>query len=224
MLPTELFICNYVNGSGMDDLSDAFDSFNAWADDQGIDDLTIFVLTPGFFSEDVDYDVVGMNIWPDGAAFGSGNAAISGDPDALASFEDVVECSAHALYALVGVEPPVEDPQTGGLFEFSNCTMRGNRSNDEGIATVAAAAALFDRWNVNDAHAALFNLAGLPADTAYNFKWLTYYPSFESWGALFDGIVGDDAIAEVDATIGPMMQCDSSRIYGTTVMRMGVAE
>jgi hypothetical protein len=169
VLPVEIFACNFVGTSDMNDLNAAFDDFNAWADSNGIDDLTIYLLTPNFFSVDFEFDLIGLNIWPDGAAFGSGNASMAGDPDALASFEGVVDCAAHSLYALVGVKPPMQDPQSGGLFEFTDCTMQGNRSTDEGIAAVAAASELFSQWNLNDAHAAMFNIAGLPLDTSYQF-------------------------------------------------------
>jgi len=224
VLPTEMFACNYVDGSDMTDLNRSFAQFNTWADRAGIDDLTMFLLTPNFFSDDVDYDLIGLNIWPDGAAFASGNAKISDDPDAYGSFDGVVECSSHALYALVGVKPPTQDVESGGLFEFTNCTMKGNRSNNEGIAAIAGVAQLFERYNINDAHAAFFNLAGLAPDTSYQFKWVTYYPSFEAWGRLFDGIVGDGAVQDIDAIVNPVMQCDSSRIYNTTVERMAAGE
>ena len=220
VLPTEIYACNYINGSDRADLNRSFAQFNEWADEAGISDLTSYLLTPSYYSEDVDYDFIGLNIWPNGAAFGGGNGAISRDPDAFAGFTDVVQCPSHALYALVGVKPPAQEIQSGGLFEFSNCTMKGNRSGDEGVAAVAAASQLFSQWNLNDAHAVFFNIAGLPSNTSYQFKWVTYYPSYEAWGSLYDHIVNEGAIQTLGAMLDPVMQCDSSRIYETTVMRM----
>ncbi|HUF72472.1 MAG TPA: hypothetical protein VMR74_06200 [Gammaproteobacteria bacterium] len=208
----------------MADLNDAFDDYNAWADENGINDLTIYLLTPNFYSEDFEFDVIGLNFWPTGAAFGSGNARMAGDPDSLASFDGVVDCAAHSLYALVGVKPPTQDPQTGGLFEFTDCTMQGGRSNDEGIAAVAAASQLFSQWNLNDAHAAMFNIAGLPPDTSYQFKWVTYYPSYETWGSLFDNIVTGGHVQTLGAMLDPVMRCNSSRIYSTSVMRTAAVQ
>lgn len=224
VLPVEIFACNFVGDSDMSDLNRSFRAFNTWADQNGIDDLTIYLLTPSYFSEDVDYDIIGLNIWPDGSAFGRGNAQMSSDPDSLSSFNGVVDCAAHSLYALVGVKPPVEEPQSGGMFEFSNCTMKGNRSNDEGIAAVAAASEFFGQWNLNDAHAALFNIAGLPSDTSFQFKWITYYPSYETFGSLFDHMVNENGVQTLGAMLDPVMQCDSSRFYNTTVMRMAAEE
>ena len=219
VLPTEIYTCNFVGTSDMGDMMDAMDDFNAWADANGITDLTIYLLTPNYYSDEVDYDLVGLNVWPDGAAFGTGSDQIGADPDALAPFEGVVDCQGHALYALVGVKPPTVDVADGGLFEFSNCTMRGNRNGNEGIGAVAAASQLFSQWNLNDAHAAFFNLAGLPNGTSYDFKWVTYYPSYKAYGSLFDHIVGENQIDTLNNMINPIMACDSSRLYSTTVVR-----
>ena len=224
VLPVEIYACSYVGTSDLGDVERSFDELNEWADENGIDDLTIYMLTPSFYSADNEYDVLSFNIWPDGAAFGSGNAQMSDDPDAAGFFAGVVDCAAHSMYALVGVKPPEQDVQSGGLWEFTNCTMKGNRSTDEGVAAVTAVGQLFDRYNVNDAHAALFNIAGLPLDTSYQFKWVTYYPSYESWGSLFDGVVSDGAVQEIGAIVDPVMQCDSSRIYSGAVMRTAAAE
>lgn len=224
VLPVDTFICNFAGTSDMGDLQDAFDEFNAWADAETISDLTIYLLTPSFYSEDITYDIVGFNIWGSGASFGSGNTAMSGDPDSLAPFEGVVECSSHSLYALVGVKPPVQDPQSGSLWEVSNCTMKGNRSTDEGVAAVAAASQLFAQWNLNDAHAALFNISGLPSDTSYDFKWLTYYPSYDTFGSLFDNLVNSGSVQTLGAMLDPVMDCDSSRMYNMTLMREATTE
>jgi hypothetical protein len=215
--------CNFSNGADMTDLSRAFDEYNVWADAAGITGLTIYQLTPSFYSEDMEYDFLGMNIWPDGAAFGDGNDAMANDSDSLAMFEDVVECDTHALYALVGVKPPAENIAPPSLWEFSNCTMHGNRSADEGVAAVGAVTEIFARYNLNDAHAALFNIAGHQSDADYDFKWVTTYQSYQSWGSLFDGLTGDGGVQEMGAILDPVMQCDSSRIYSTTVRRTAAA-
>jgi hypothetical protein len=219
VLPTEMFVCNFVGNSDMADFNDSFADFNAWADQHGISDLTSYALTPTFFSEDFEYDLIGLNIWGDGASFGSGNAQISSDANALSSFDGVVDCAAHSLYALVGIKPPTQEVAQGGVFEFSNCTLKGNRSNDEGIGALVAASQLFGQWNLNDAHAALFNIAGLPSDTSFQLKWVTYYPSIATFGALFDHMVNEGGVQALAAIMDPVMECDSSRMYNTSLMR-----
>jgi hypothetical protein len=224
VLPTEIFVCNFVGDSDMDDLNRAFNTFNAWADRQGIEDLSIFLLTPNFYSDELEFDVLGLNIWPTGAAFGGGNQKISADPNSIAAFEGVVDCNGHSWNALVGVKPPTVHVANDGLFEFSDCTLHGNRSNDEGIAAVVGASLVFDKWNLNDAHGVLFNISGGPAELNYQFKWITYYPSYETLGTLFDHMVNDGGLQALGALIEPVMQCNSSRIYSTTVMRTAVEE
>jgi len=224
VLPAETFSCNFVGDSDMADLQRSFDRFNSWADQNGIDNLTMFVLTPDFVSSDNEYDIFGLNIWPDGAAFGSGNDKIAASTVAYESFTGVVDCDSHSLSALIGVKPPSQDVQTGGLFEFSNCTLKGNRSGEEGIAAVAAAAGLLGQWNLNDAHGVMFNIAGAPLDTSYQFKWISYYPSYSTLGTLYDHMVNDGGVQAMAAIQDPVMDCDSSRIYQTTVMRASADE
>ena len=224
VLPVDMWGCNLANGADLTDLDRAFDEYNEWADAAGITNLTIYQLAPTFFSEDMEYDFLGMNIWPDGAGFGDGNAAMASDSDSLEMFQDVVDCDVHALYALVGVKPPAQNMAPPSLWEFSNCTMHGNRSNDEGIAAVAAAAEIFARYDLNDAHAAFFNIAGHPSDASYNFKWVTAHQSYQAWGSLFDGLTGDGGVQELGAILDPVMQCDSSRIYSMTVRRTAAGE
>jgi hypothetical protein len=224
VLPTEIFACNFVGDSDMADLNRSFNAFNTWADRQGIEDVSVYILPPNFFSKELEYDVLGLNFWPTGAGFGGGNAKIASDPNALASFEGVVDCSGHSMNALIGIKPPTGEVVNGGLFEFSDCTMQGNRSNEEGIATLVAASQLYSQWNLNEAHGILFNIAGAATDLDYQFKWITYYPSYQTLGTLFDHMVNDGGVQALDALMRPVMQCNSSRIYSTTVMRAGATE
>jgi len=218
VLPTEVFGCNYVGDSDRGDLDRAFARFNDWADDNGIGNLTSLLLTPQFFSTEREFDVIGMDIWENGASFGSGVSGMMADPDALAGFEGVVECSAHGLYALVGVKPPEQDAPAGGIFEFTDCWIRENRSPDEGVAAIAEFAAMTAGWNVGDAYGALFNIAGETADTDYTFKWLTYYPSYEAFGSVFDHMAAG-GVQQAGAIVDPVMHCNSSRMYDMEVMR-----
>ena len=218
IFPVEAFGCTYAGDSDRGDLDRAFDGFNDWADEQGITNLTSLLLTPQFFSSELGYDVVGMDIWEDGAAFGSGLSGMMSDPDALASFDGVVDCASHSLYALVGVKPPAEESPNKGIFEFTDCWIKENRSPDDGIAAVAAIAGMTASWNVGDAYGVLFNVAGETGDADYTFKWLSYYPSYEAFGSVFDHYAAG-AVQQADAIIDPVMTCNSSRMFDMEVMR-----
>ena len=218
VLPVETFGCNYLEGQGLADLDAPFASFNEWADEQAITDLTAVVLAPNFVSEALEFDVFGMDIWDSGAAFGSGVGRMMADENALAEFADVVDCPAHGLFALVGIKPPQGETIDGGLFEFTDCTVRENRTADEGIAAIAAIGEMMNQWNIGDAQGALFPVAGEIPDADYTFKWITYYPSFEAFGRLFDQFAAG-AVATAASIIDPVMDCDIGRIYDLHVMR-----
>ena len=218
VLPIEMFGCNYQSGQNLGDLDSPSETFNEWADEEGITDLTSLTLSPHFFSPDLPYDVIGMDIWENGAALGEGVASIASDPSSVSEFNEVVDCPAHGLYALVGVKPPEEGLVDGGLFEFSDCTVRRNRSADEGIGAVAAIGDLMAPWNVGDAHGVLFPVAGETPDADYTFKWVTYYPSAQAFGTVFDEYASG-AVQTAGSIIDPVMECDISRMYDVTVMR-----
>jgi len=218
VLPIEMFGCSYLSGQGLSDLGSPSDTFNEWADGAGITDLTSVVLSPHFFSAELEYDVIGMDIWESGAALGEGVASIGSDPDSVSEFNEVVDCSAHALFALVGIQPPPDGLADGGLFEFSDCTVRANRSADEGIDAVVAITEMMSPWTVGDAHGVLFPVAGETPDVDYTFKWITYYPSAQAFGTVFDRYASG-AVQTAGSIIDPVMECDISRMYDVQVIR-----
>jgi hypothetical protein len=219
VLPVEMFGCTWQSGQNMSDLDSANDTFNEWADGAGITDLTSLVLTPHYFSSEQQYEVIGMDIWNTGAALGSGVGQIMANPDAVADYDEVVACDAHAIYALVGVKPPAEGQSIdGGMFEFTDCTIRANHSPEDGIATVATIGGLWTPWNVGDAHGVMFPVSGETPDADYTFKWITFYPSMEAYGAVFDHYV-EGFVVQAGAIISPVMQCNNSRMYDLSIVR-----
>jgi hypothetical protein len=196
-----------------------FDTFNDWADDNGITELTSLILMPAFVSAESEFDVFGMDIWETGVGMGSGVSQMMSDEDALADFDDVVACPGHALYALVGVKPPAEGQSIdGGLFEFTDCTLRTTRSPEEGIAAAAAVGEMWSEWNVGDAHGVMFPAAGEAPDAEFDFKWVSFYASVKEYGEVFDHYAAG-AVQSAAAIVDPVMDCNISRIYSIGLMR-----
>ncbi|MGD8340149.1 MAG: hypothetical protein PVH89_05170 [Gammaproteobacteria bacterium] len=219
VLAVETFSCDYVDGQGPADMQAPFDTFNDWADDNGITELTSLILMPAFVSAESEFDVFGMDIWETGVGMGSGVSQMMSDEDALADFDDVVACPGHALYALVGVKPPAEGQSIdGGLFEFTDCTLRTTRSPEEGIAAVAAVGEMWSEWNVGDAHGVMFPAAGEAPDAEFDFKWVSFYASVKEYGEVFDHYAAG-AVQSAAAIVDPVMDCNISRIYSIGLMR-----
>jgi hypothetical protein len=217
VLPVELFLCNYRPGNDAGDLERVNTAYNRWADSRNLNSITSLVLTPSYHSDQLEYDVIGMDIWENGAAMGRGSAMMRSPGSPIPDFDEVVDCPAHQMFALVGIKPPPGESDTA-IFEFSNCTVKENRSADDGIAAVGAVAQMWTDWNVGDAHAVLFPVAGEAGDATYTFKWITRYPSYEAYGSVFDHYAAG-AVAAAERIISPVMTCDSSRIYDATTIR-----
>lgn len=220
VLPVEGFSCNFIDGQDQSDLDSAAASFNDWADNEGIALLTTVQLTPHFFSDAQEYEVLFMDIWEDGASFGNGVGAIMADPSGVTEFSEVVECPAHSLFALVGVKPPENGLVDNGIFEFTDCTLKANRSADDGIAAVTAIGNMMAPWAIGDGLGVMFPVAGESPDADYTFKWITYYPSIQAFGTVFDHYAGG-AVTTAESIITPVMDCNSSRMYDLTILREG---
>lgn len=217
VLPAEIFLCNYTEGSDVGDLNAVNKTYNAWADKNGLKSITSLLLTPHFYSNELEYDVVGMDIWASGAAMGSGLGQMMAPGSPIPDYDKVVNCPAHQFFALVGIKPPQGEGEPA-VFEVADCTVKANRSTDDGIAALTAVTQLWAGWGVGDAHAALIPVAGETGDANYTFKWLVGYPSWAAFGSVFEHYAGG-AVAEAAQITDNVMQCNSARMYDVTAIR-----
>jgi hypothetical protein len=218
VLPTETYICQYRDGMDNADIGVANTAFNRWADSAGLTGLTSLMLTPVFHSSELEAEIIGMDIWQSGAAMGQGLAAVMGDPKSVEAYDKTVECSAHQLFALIGIKPPSGNSGEGGMMSLQNCKLNGTRSLDDAIATATAVSQLEGEWNLGDAQALLVPVAGETSDADYDFKWVSFYPSVQAFGSLFDHYAAG-AVRTVGQMVDPVMSCDSSRMYSVAVAR-----
>lgn len=220
LLPVELFICNFQDGSDFADLQGASDDFNEWADANGLADLTTYMLTPVFYSGELTADVIGMNIWNSGAAMGDGSASIVADEDSVAAYNEILDCGAHQLFVLAGTKPPSEGLiDDGSLFQFTNCTLRDNRNGGDGIQAARVWGNATAEAGITDAQALLFPAAGESSQADYSFKWITVVPSIEAFGRSIDQFLNGGLLQTRANIMRDLATCDSQRIYNTIVVR-----
>ena len=81
---------------------------------------------------------------------------------------------------------------------------------------------MWSEWNVGDAHGVMFPVAGENPDAAFDFKWISFYPSMKEYGEVFDHYVSG-AVQSAAAIVDPVMDCNISRIYSIGLMREGQA-
>ena len=67
-VPTELYACKYNEGQGSDDLDAVVGKWNAYMDESEADAYLAWTLTPQYFTDEQDFDVLWLGAWKDGNA------------------------------------------------------------------------------------------------------------------------------------------------------------
>ncbi len=223
-LPTELFICNFQDGSDMSDLQRVHEDFNEWADEAGVNTFTSYLLMPAFHSDQLTADVIYMNIWNNGEAMGNGVATIAAG-DGAAGFGEVLDCGAHQLFMLAGIKPPSDGLlSNGAVFQFTNCRLMDNRNGTDGIEAALAWADATGEAGIQDAQALLFPVAGEAGDADYSFKWITGTSSVRAFGRSMDQFMSAGLVQTRGNMMRNLASCDSQRIYNSVLVRESTAD
>ena len=70
-VPVEIYTCKYADGMGPTDLDAVIEKWNAWSDEQEVNDYTAWILTPFYASPEQDFDVIWMGVTETGNAMGA---------------------------------------------------------------------------------------------------------------------------------------------------------
>ena len=217
----EIFACNFVGASDMEDLLSVAERWNDCADDRDVTDYTAFILTPYLFSDDVTFEVGWLGAYPNGAAMGAGQAQwLTEGTDLAADFEEVVDCDSHSQFAAANIRmPPGGPPEAGGLLGFRNCTLHEGRIAQE----VGPAIAQWGNYLAENGHdgfdGMLFPVAGERPDATYHFKTVHGFSSPVAYGEFMDIVTGG-GLQVAQNLFGRLMDCDSPRIYAMTNVRV----
>lgn len=210
--PMEILACNYNDGKNMDDLLRATGRWNSWMDNQNQDTYWAYILVPVYHSSEIDFDVAWVGGWKDGATMGASNEFwITKGESMQAEFAKVVTCNIHTNFAVLDVKAS-PDPWQSGPIEFSNCTIKDNRSFDDAIGAVHKWVAYQSENGIEAGHYALFPAYGESSEAEYNFKWVTGY-SYEEFGKNYDQYGTGGGWRTAEELFGSLMDCDSARVY-----------
>jgi hypothetical protein len=217
-IPVEIWGCNFVNGSDMDDLRAANDDLNEWADDNGITNFFSSMLTPIFHSPENDYDVYYLDAWASGAAMGEGYAKMStGSFGPIAEgFDQVVDCPTHAVYGGLQVVPWSED-RGDAPVQFQDCTVRENLTNQDAIESIQSTFSGGEGPGLGG-FALLFPFAGQGLQADFSFKRVAVFNSYEAMGTSFD-VVFTPGFQQANSGLNDVMVCDTPRTYTQVTVR-----
>lgn len=215
IVATEVYACTYNDGQGPDDLDDASDAWNAWADARGIDDYAAWTLTPYHYGPNQDFDVLWLGAWKDGNAMGAGvDQLLTEGGDELANFGEVLTCNNHIAAGSINYKlPEGGTPSANSVITFSNCNIEEGRTYQEVVdATQEWAGILTDAGSQSAIYHWFTIYGGGGADTP-DFIRLTAYPNHTELGADFERLTNGEFFRHTNVLFGGLVDCDVARVY-----------
>jgi len=125
-VPTELWACNYNEGQGPDDLDVVAGKWNAYMDENEADAYLAWTLTPQYFTDEQDFDVLWLGAWKNGNEMGQGRDNYHATGGAImAEFGKVIDCGAHLGFVSRAFKLPPDDdagPSNTGVITLRRCS------------------------------------------------------------------------------------------------------
>jgi hypothetical protein len=220
----EIFACKFNNGKGMDDMLAVTRRFNTWADQNGVTDYTAVIMTPYFYSPDVDYDVLWVGAWPNGTAMGADETKwLATGGQVQAAFDSVGPCASHAGFAAVPVRTPPGQGSGNAVALFEDCKIREGRTPGEAITAQREWSEYMAGRGHDGFSAVLFPLAGQTADWDYTFKNVHVFDSVAELGKATD-LYTTGGVQRQNQLLGRITDCNSPRLYRTNRVRQAAEQ
>ncbi len=219
----EVYTCSYADGKGRADWDKVVTKWNAWADDEGINDYSAWNLTKFYSSPEQEFDVIWMGVTETGQGMGAAQDLWLAKGGALQSdFDSAAPCSAHSMFAAVNVKkPPEREDPSSVVIAFSDCTIGEGHSFSEEVMPALQAWSEFRSSHGSTAgHWVFFPVYGGGGEE-YDFKFVASHANHAEAGADFDNY--DPAKAREIFPRG-LLDCDSSRSYNATNLRMAESD
>lgn len=220
-IPVEIYTCKYADGMGPADLDAVIAKWNAWADEQGMNDYSAWTLTPFYAGPDQDFDVIWLGVAPTAQALGAAQddwLANGGEMQAL--FDRVTPCDAHSNFATLQFKAPPEsdDPPDNVVLSFSDCTIEDGKNFADDVAPAITAWAEFRTAQGSEAGHWVFFPAYGGGGEEFDFKYVAGHRTHEAQGVDYDNWDPDKNRELFEG----VLDCDSSRVYNATNRRRAV--
>jgi len=219
----EVFTCSYADGKSRADLDPVIAKWNDWADDQGYEDYSAWTMEPFYASPEQDFDVIWMGVTDTGQGMGVvQDKWIANGGDLAAEFDAVSPCDAHSLFAAVNIKkPPEREDPSGVVIAFSDCTIGEGHSFSEEVMPALQAWSEFRSGHGSTAGIWVFFPVYGGGGEEFDFKYVASHANHAEAGADFDNY--DPAKAREIFPRG-LLDCDSSRSYNATNVRMAESD
>ena len=216
VIPVDMYACKYNEKKGPKDLDAYAARFDAWADAKGLNDLSVWTLTPYYFGpgDNSDFDFIWMIAGKTAVALGKTHDTWVGDNDGLQEeANEVASCAGHSNFASVNYKPtPAGKTPEDSLISFSDCNYK------EG-ATFEALGEAMGAWSEylgeNGSEAGIFHWYPVygGGGEKFGFKWLEVHGSFEAMGVDYEMYGNGRGFEKHGELLGPLVTCDAARVY-----------
>ena len=220
LTPIEVFACNFEKGKGPDDLDAVTAKWNEWMDDEGATDYFAALMYPNY-SNDLGFDVAWIGGWRDGNAMGAGTDMWVGQSGELGEeFDAVLDCPSHTLFVSSRMKDPGDSDDDDGTFvlSFSNCSIEEGKEFEDVEAANEAWNAYADEHGFVGGTWYFWPVWGEAQDADYDFKVVGSTPNYTALGSNFQ-LMADGHWRKNQEIWGDVLDCDSSRIYTSVMVR-----
>lgn len=207
----ETFSCNYMPGKDREDLL-------AWAakwDERAAEifsaPYTGMLNTPFLMNPtDQQHDIYWVGVSPNFAALG----AVQDDYNAKAgdlqgALQRVVDCDAHAMWALTTVRGDANSPlPSNGVATFTTCTLAEGKTMEDVLAADAKMNAFLDKINHESPMWRWWPISGLESANEADFFEVIGNNSLKQKGEMMDNFVKNGGLIAQASNYGDLMQCD----------------
>jgi len=222
-VPTEIWACNYNEGKGSSDLDAVAGKWNAYMDENDADGYVAWTLTPQYFSDKQEFDVLWLGAWKDGNAMGQGRDSYHTTGGAImAEFGKVLDCFGHSGFVSRAFKLPPnydEAPSKMGVITFTDCSIEEGATYDSVVAGLSAWAKVFGE---NGSEAALYQwwqTYGGGGESTFDFKLLSVHANHASLGADLERMANGGLWRNRMELVGDQFSCDVSRVYDAKLRR-----
>lgn len=216
----QVFACQFVNGSGMDDLMAARDNMLSKLPEIGASPVPAFVWTP--FKGNFDYDVLWFDNFENLNAWGSTMdtwAASPASAQVMDTYADVVDCQSglslrENIYQ--GEEPPTATGSPA-LISSSACVLREGKNINDVRAAIDRFKATVDELGTHDTFVGYMNTP-LTNASGIDLYFYGVHPDVRTYAARATALRTSDAGQAMGAAFREVLDCQNSLWYGQRVV------
>ena len=222
-VPTELWACNYNEGQGPDDLDVVAGKWNAYMDENEADAYLAWTLTPQYFTDEQDFDVLWLGAWENGNEMGQGrdNYHATGGV-IMAEFGKALDCGAHLGFVSRAFKLPPDDdagPSNTGVITFTDCVIEEGATYDTVVAGLSAWAKVLGDDGSEGAIYQWWPVYGGGGETTLDFKLLGVHANHASLGADLERLGNGELWRKRMELVGDQFDCDVLRVYDARLRR-----